>query len=420
MPPDDRQRALGADPGGHDEPNGGRRREADATEGRRGPTAGAHLPPDPLRELIGPRPNAFLRRAALLLPPLLIVIGVIAQSLTPPDIVFSAVFAAAPLVAAPLYSPRATAVTGLVAVVTLVWLMHLMDGVTLFEGALKAATVTTVSLLALVLNRVVRRGAQRLATARDIAEAAQLALLPPPEQWLGHLEIAARYQAAHQEASIGGDLYAVQDTPHGVRLLVGDVRGKGLEAVGAVVIVLGAFREAAEEEADLAVVALRLDRALRREGGRRTDTVDSFEGFTTAVLAEITPAGRLRVVNCGHPAPWLLLPGGRLESLDPAGYALPLGLAALPGEAAEKPPVDEVAFPVGATLLMNTDGLTEARGRDGLFYEPALRIKEEWARYGPEALLDEIVADVAEYTGGPPADDLALLAVTHRDRADRL
>ena len=99
-------------------------------------------------------------------------------------------------------------------------------------------------------------------------------------------DVAARYEAAQADAFIGGDLYAVQDTPHGVRLVVGDVRGKGMGAVEAVAVVIGAFREAAEQEATLEAVAQRLERALAREGTRR-DGLDAFEGFTTAVLAEI-------------------------------------------------------------------------------------------------------------------------------------
>lgn len=66
---------------------------------------------------------------------------------------------------------------------------------------------------------------------------------------------------------IGGDLYVVQDTPHGVRVMVGDVRGKGLGAVSAVCADLGAFRYAADEAEDLPGLVTALERALLREGG---------------------------------------------------------------------------------------------------------------------------------------------------------
>ncbi|MCX2970608.1 MULTISPECIES: PP2C family protein-serine/threonine phosphatase [Streptomyces] len=357
------------------------------------------------------------RRLARFLPPVLLVAAVTAQGLTPRTFVFAALFAAVPLVAAPLYSAWATALLGLLASASLSVLMYARDGFDLFEGTLRAATVTTVSVIAVVLNRVLRRSQRQLASVRDIAEAAQRALLPPPERRLGPLRIAARYQAAHTDASIGGDLYAVQDSAFGVRMLVGDVRGKGLEAVGAVAIVLGAFREAAEDEETLAGVAERLDRALRREAARRAGTLDASEGFTTAALAQVSGDGRLHVVNCGHPPPLLLAPDGEVGVLDASTPALPLGLAALPVGLQEPPGTDAFRLPPGSTLLMHTDGLTEARDPHGVFYDLTHRLGEEdWARAGPDALLDALLADVAEHTHGGPTDDMALLAVTYSDR----
>ena len=52
--------------------------------------------------------------------------------------------------------------------------------------------------------------------------------MPPA---LGSLRLAVLYASASAEASIGGNFYEALETPHGVRLLVGDVRGKGLDAV---------------------------------------------------------------------------------------------------------------------------------------------------------------------------------------------
>lgn len=147
-----------------------------------------------------------------------------------------------------------------------------------------------------------------------------------------------------------------------MRLAVGDVRGKGLGAVEAVAVVLGAFREAAETEPTLEALAQRLERALAREGTRR-DSLDAVEGFTTCVLGEIPPgAGTLRLLNRGHPEPLLLHGNGELAVLAPTEPALPLGL----GELGGRPDlVQEWAFPAGTTLLLYTDGLTEARDGAG-------------------------------------------------------
>ncbi|MER6094796.1 PP2C family protein-serine/threonine phosphatase [Streptomyces sp. NPDC001728] len=354
------------------------------------------------------------RRFIRALPPLLIVGGVVFDVATPDPYTASPMLAAAPLIAAPFFSMLTTLLTGIAAVLASVGL-HLSNGTADDVPALtETLTVVTVSALALLINRVVRRSGERLASARVIAETAQKAVLPTPAERIGGLQCAARYEAAHADAFIGGDLFAVQDTPYGVRLVLGDVRGKGMDAVEAVAVVIGAFREAAEQERNLEGVAQRLERALTREGTRR-EGLDAFEGFTTAVLAEIPPGdgsgtfdGFVRVVNRGHPPPLLLYGDGRLDVLEPGEPALPLGMGDLAGwpDRAEARP-----FPPGATLLFYTDGLSEARDAAGVFYDPVSRLAGRIFP-GPEELLDALADDVRLHTGGGSTDDMALLAVS--------
>src|SRR2546429_9386082 len=59
------------------------------------------------------------------------------------------------------------------------------------------------------------------------------------------ISIAARYRSAAREASVGGDLYEIISTGHGIRVIIGDVRGKGLEAILLARQVLSAFRRSA-------------------------------------------------------------------------------------------------------------------------------------------------------------------------------
>ncbi|MFG2876345.1 PP2C family protein-serine/threonine phosphatase [Streptomyces sp. NPDC048337] len=351
--------------------------------------------------------NAVAQRVVRTLPGALILLGLVFDVLTPPSFTGSPFFSAAPLIAAPLFGLRATAVTGMLASLAVV-LLHVYNGTSWKAEALtELVTVLTVSGLALLINRVVRRSGEQLASARGIAEAAQRAVLPTPAERIGGLQVSARYEAAQADAFIGGDLYAVQETPYGVRLAVGDVRGKGLGAVEAVAVVLGAFREAAESEPTLEAVAQRLERALAREGTRR-DSLDAVEGFTTCVLGEIAPgAGVLRLLNRGHPEPLLLYADGELAVLAPTEHALPLGMGELGGwpDLAE-----EWDFPAGTTLLLYTDGLTEARDRAGVFYDPADRLRGR-VFPGPAELLSALSSDVRRHAGRGTTDDMALLAV---------
>ena len=96
-----------------------------------------------------------------------------------------------------------------------------------------------------------------------IAETAQRAVLRTMPTAIGSVGLAARYVSATAEALVGGDLYEVAATPYGVRVIVGDVRGKGLEAVQTAAAVLGAFRAAAFTEPDLGA----LSRTHRRDAG---------------------------------------------------------------------------------------------------------------------------------------------------------
>ncbi|RSS98871.1 serine/threonine-protein phosphatase [Streptomyces sp. WAC07149] len=348
------------------------------------------------------------RRVVRMLPVLLIVLGTVFDLATPPSFTGSPFFTAAPLIAAPLFTLRATALTGIAASLVVVAL-HIHNGTSWkVEALTELATVLTVSGLALLINRVVRRSGERLASARGIAEAAQRAVLPTPAERIAGLHVCARYEAAQADAFIGGDLYAVQDTPYGVRLAVGDVRGKGLGAVEAVAVVLGAFREAAETEPTLEGLARRLEHALAREGTRR-GSLDAVEGFTTCVLGEIPPgAARLRLLNRGHPEPLLLYADGGVAALAPAEPALPLGLGELAADGASRP--QEWPFPPGSTLLLYTDGLTEARDGSGTFYDPAARLRGR-VFPGPDELLGALSSDVRRHTGGGATDDMALLAV---------
>ncbi|WP_372456210.1 PP2C family protein-serine/threonine phosphatase [Streptomyces griseus] len=341
-----------------------------------------------------------------MLPALLIIGGLVFDSLAPPNFTAVPLFVAAPLVAAPFFSKSRTVRTGIAAVLSVI-AMRLSDGTsTQVVPVIEMITVLTGSVLALVINGVVRRGNEQLASARAVAETAMRAVLPTPAERIGGLQVAARYEAAQADEFVGGDLYAVADTPYGVRVVVGDVRGKGLDAVEAVAVIIGAFREAAEQERSLEGVAQRLERALAREGTRRYG-LDAMEGFITAVLAEIPPgSASLRLVNRGHPEPILLHADGALEVLAPSVPAMPLGmdLGVWPDRA------DEWAMPAGATLLAFTDGLSEARDPSGVFYDPAARLRGRIFP-GPEELLSALTDDVRLHTGGRTTDDLALIAV---------
>ena len=314
-----------------------------------------------------------------------------------------------------------------------------------FTTTPEVPAVTTVSILVVTLISAFgsARGGQetqRLADVTSVAEAAQRALLRPLPRQVGPLELGVVYLAAAAEARVGGDLYEVTRTQFGIRLIVGDVRGKGLDAVEIAADVLGVFREVAHEVYTLAEVARRIDASLARRPAA------PLEEFVTAVLAEIDPAaGSLTIYNCGHPPPLVLSPGDhspgdhrpgdhrpgdhrpgddrpgeggsdgqvaprrlRVTAVDVPAPALPLRLMSLGDTSgAER----TVPLQPGDALLLYTDGVTEARDARREFYPLEERVAEMAARTGgPDGdLLDLLRDDLVRYVGAPLDDDAALL-----------
>ncbi|MFE1177451.1 PP2C family protein-serine/threonine phosphatase [Streptomyces sp. NPDC058773] len=343
-------------------------------------------------------------------PSVLVAGGLVWDAFSPADYWGDPMLTAASVMAGALFSLRHTLAIG-IAIVGGVFALTVKDGTAGgLVGYLEIVNTLFAALMGVGVNRVVARHGRHLDVVRTVAEAAQRAVLPAPPERVGPLAIAARYQAAQSEARIGGDAYAVQRTPFGVRLLIADVRGKGLGAVSAVSVLLGAFREAAEEEPDLPTLADRMERALLRES-ENTSEEDRLEGFITALICEVLPgATALRLLNCGHPAPYLCH-GDEVRALEAAEPGLPLGMGTLGVERTR--PADR-PFPVGSTLLLVTDGVTEARDRSGRFYDPAAQLADHGPFRGPQDVIDRLVRDVEHWTGGPRDDDMAVLALTRQ------
>ncbi|MDH6115025.1 serine phosphatase RsbU (regulator of sigma subunit) [Kitasatospora sp. MAP12-15] len=349
-------------------------------------------------------------------PGALVAAGLAWDALAPADYWGDPMIAAACVVAGALFSLRHVLLVGAALTVGII-ILSVRDGLTGHTaGYLELANTLFAVAIGIGVNRVIARYGHRLAVVRSVAEAAQRAVLPAPPERIGPLVFAACYRAAQTEALIGGDAYAVQQTPHGTRLLIADVRGKGLGAVRAVSVLLGAFREAAEQAPDLGALADRLEHSLQRELADAEEEL-RLEGFITALLGEITPdAGLLRLLNCGHPAAYLF-DGAAVRTLEAGEPGLPLGMGGL---GLTRPAADSWPFAPGETLLLLTDGVTEARNGAGTFYDPATRLRDRGPFGRPQQVIDTLVGDVEEWTGGPRDDDMAVLAVTRSaERAHR-
>jgi serine phosphatase RsbU (regulator of sigma subunit) len=306
----------------------------------------------------------------------------------------------------------------------------LKGGVTVTGGAHQlplaaagaVAAVTVLSMAGAVLSDRkpapdLEQQEQQFADMTSVAEAAQRAVLRPLPEQLGPLKLGVVYLAAAAEARVGGDLYEVTHTEtHGIRLIIGDVRGKGLGAVEVAADIIGRFREVAHGVGTLNEVAYRLDAGLSRRWGQ-------YEEFVTALLAEIDPdRGKLTILNCGHPPPLLISPEDGVTVLEVRAPAPPLGLITLGSDAGAK---QVYPFKPNDQLLLYTDGVTEARDASREFYPLDERVKALAPRAQPRLtktgkirangsapnLLELVRDDLLRYVGAPPDDDAALLLV---------
>ncbi|MET9121101.1 MULTISPECIES: PP2C family protein-serine/threonine phosphatase [unclassified Streptomyces] len=346
-------------------------------------------------------------RLLLLIPVALIVLITVADIVAPSDIVLGPLLVIAPAITAWGAGPLVTGGVGAAAVAAQAFIGW-RSGLLLSRNVLvQLFALAVLSALIVILSVVRDRHTRELARVRSVAEAAQRVLLWPLPSRIGTLRLACVYLAAEEEAEIGGDLYAAARSPQGTRVVIGDVRGKGLPAIGEAAFLLGAFREAVHQNAGLPALAGSLERSLSRYLDDFEPTDEAGERFVTALLLEIPDDEPVvRMVSCGHLAP-LLLRRGRAVSAPDLVPAPPLGVGLTdPGEVA----VAVLPFAVDDTLLLFTDGVVEARDRAGVFYPLAERVAQ-WAGHPPEALLQRVQGDLLAHSGGRFGDDAALIAI---------
>ncbi|WP_327065222.1 PP2C family protein-serine/threonine phosphatase [Kitasatospora sp. NBC_01302] len=348
--------------------------------------------------------------ALVAIPLVLIAVITLVDLAVPADVHLGPLLVIAPAITASFAGPRLTALIGLLAVGAQAWI-GLHFGVLASRNVMvQIAALAVLSAFIVFFCRVRERRREELARVRSVAEAAQAVLLRPLPHRLGPLRIASRYLAAEHEARIGGDLYAATRTGSTVRVIIGDVRGKGLAAIGEASALLGAFREAVYQYDTLPELAAALDRSVRRYFAEAAEVDGELvEHFITALLLDIPEEEPvLRLTSCGHPVP-LLLRRDRAAPVAGLYPSPPLGIGPL-GPADHS--VHTAAFESGDTLLLFTDGVVEARDRDGRFYPLAERAAQ-WTGLGTEALLHHLRRDLLAHAGGHLGDDAALIAL-HR------
>ncbi|MFF1839456.1 PP2C family protein-serine/threonine phosphatase [Streptomyces sp. NPDC058231] len=361
--------------------------------------------------LVGLREPWRLGHVLLVIPVVLIAVITAVDILLPEDIHLGPLLVIAPAITASFEGPLLTGAIGLLAMAAQVYIALHSDVLSSRNALVQIAALAILSALVVCFCLIRERHTRQLAQVRSVAEATQNVLLRPLPERIGPLRIASLYLAAEDEAQIGGDLYAAARIDNGTRVMIGDVRGKGLAAIDEAALLLSAFRQAAHRHTDLPDLAAVLNQnvALYHADYEPEHDDEAGERFITALLLEIPDEGRTsRMISCGHPAPLLLSPGHAVTApiLHPAP---PMGIDVMRRACYI---ADVFAFEAGDTLFLFTDGVIEARDQHGGFYPLAERAAQ-WTESSPDALLHHLRRDLLDYAGGRLGDDAALIAIHH-------
>jgi hypothetical protein len=254
-------------------------------------------------------------------------------------------------------------------------------------------------LLLVVLAEVFREAASMkrdLETAREI----QFGLVPAEAFREEGVTVRSEMRPAN---TVGGDYHDVIPLGDGkVGIVQADVAGKGMPAALLMATLHGSLR------------------TLVSAGLRGTDLVEALNAY----LNENTPSNRMvtlfygelelssgavTFVNAGHNPPYVMRHDGRLERVGDT--AMVLGM--IPGRSY---PASELCLARGESLLLFTDGISEAIDRRGEEYGEqriADYLSRAWSGAEGDALVDGLVRDVLEFCRPvAPFDDMTVTLVT--------
>ncbi len=246
----------------------------------------------------------------------------------------------------------------------------------------------------------------RLAGERaEVARVLQEGLKPPALPHMPGWDSAAVYQPAGEVNAVGGDFYDAFEVEDGWMVTVGDVVGRGAAAASLTALARHTIRTAGLLTGDPRRALELLDAELRARG----ETALCTAAILVLPRSETDPA-EVTFVSAGHPLP-LRLRGGAVEEVGTPG---PL-LGAFEG-AKWRP--ETLRLEAGDQLILFTDGVIEARGREDRFGED--RLHAELAGVdGPLTAVRKITAALEGFLGSEPDDDVAVVAV-RREGARRI
>ena len=233
---------------------------------------------------------------------------------------------------------------------------------------------------------------------KQFADTMQRSLLPSERPVVEGLEVGEVYEQSSR-VEVGGDLYDFVALDDGrLAVVLGDVTGHGIEATADMAMAKYVFRSLVREHAEPVEFLSVANDVICSEIG-----AGKFISMSYVVVDGV--AGTVASVSAGHPPPRIVLADGTVSRLTARGLVLGI-------EPGQEYAEERVELPAGASLVLYTDGVVEARREGELYGDERLdALLAERKGLSARALAVAIAADAREFAGGDLSDDLAVVVI---------
>jgi serine phosphatase RsbU (regulator of sigma subunit) len=233
---------------------------------------------------------------------------------------------------------------------------------------------------------------------KQFADTMQRSLLPRFRPVIEGLEVGEVYEPSAR-VDVGGDVYDFLALEGGrLAVVLGDVTGHGVDATADMAMAKFVFRSLAREHPEPADFLASANDVICSEIGP-----GKFISMSYVVVDGA--GGTVAGASAGHPAPRIVLPDGSVYPLE--AHGLVLGI-----DGGQEYAESHAELPLGASLVLYTDGVVEAR-RDGELYGDERLDALLGERHGlpARALAAAVAEDAREFAGGDLSDDLAVVVI---------
>ncbi|WEX74983.1 SpoIIE family protein phosphatase [Sinorhizobium numidicum] len=257
------------------------------------------------------------------------------------------------------------------------------------------------------LNKQLRSENLRLGAELAVARRIQMMVLPRAGELedIKELEIAAYMRPADE---VGGDYYDVLRDGQRLKIGIGDVTGHGLES-GVLMLMVQSVARALQEAGamDPSQFLNRVNRAIYKNIVRTSTNKHLSLAFLDYEEGRLTLSGQ-------HEELIVVRNLAEVERIDTLDLGLPIGLEP---DISRFVATREISFDHGDMIILHTDGVTEAEGRNGELFGIERLCESARQLYGrsAEEVKSGIIEDLMTHIGTQKIhDDITLVVMRHR------